>query len=50
MSMNDLNGYERGVVLNDCERHFNGVPCEDGTNRPCGVVRITETEVEEAMA
>lgn len=49
MSVNGLNGYERGVVLNDCERHFNGVPCENGSDRPCGVVQIIETEVEEAM-
>lgn len=37
MNRNDLNGYQRGVILNDCERHFEG-KCK----KPFGVVRIKE--------
>ena len=44
MYMSDLNGYQI-AVLNDCVRHFNGVPCEDGGSDPFGVIQITEEEV-----
>lgn len=43
--MDDLNGYERGVVLNDCYAYFTGGNyCDEGTD-PCGVVEIKEETI-----
>lgn len=45
MNINDLNGYEKGVVLNDCYAYFiGGKYCFD-SDSPCGVVEIIEEEV-----
>lgn len=40
ININDLNGYEKGVILNDCYDYFTG-----NENKPCGVVEILEEEV-----
>lgn len=40
MNINDLNGYEKGVVLNDCYAYFTG-----NEDKPYGVVEILEEEV-----
>lgn len=42
---NDLNGYERGVVLAGCYRHFEGteLPCD--MNNLWGVVKIEEERI-----
>lgn len=46
VNRNSLNGYERGVVLNDCQAYFVGGKYHlDGTE-PCGVVKIEEEECE----
>lgn len=42
ISINDLNGYEKGVVLNDCCAYFTGGKYHSNTDKPCGVVEITE--------
>lgn len=42
ISINDLNGYEKGVVLNDCYAYFAGGKYHSNTDKPCGVVEITE--------
>lgn len=43
--MADLNGYERGVVLNDCYAYFTGGNyCNKGTE-PCGVIEIREEAI-----
>ena len=42
-----LNGFQKGIILNDCQRHFRNTPCEDGTSNPCGVINIIEENVEE---
>lgn len=41
---NSLNGYERGVVLNDCYAYFIGGKYHY-TNEPCGVIEIVEEVV-----
>lgn len=44
IDINSLNGYQKGVVLNDCWAYFAGRKyCFDG-NGPCGVIRIEEAE------
>lgn len=47
INLNDLNGYQRGVVLNDCMVYFTGGKYHSDTKEPCGVVDIREEEVEE---
>lgn len=44
LNINDLNGYQRGCVLNDCHAYYNGKRDFEG-NGPCGVVEIKEEEV-----
>lgn len=44
MNINDLNGYQRGVVLGDCIAHFTGNKYQFSGKAPCGVVNIFETE------
>lgn len=41
----DLNGYEKGVVLNDCYAYFTGGKYHSNTDKPCGVVKIVEEEL-----
>lgn len=36
ININDLNGYQKGVVLNDCFRHYMG----DITEMPTGCIEI----------
>lgn len=45
ISINDLNGYEKGVVLNDCCAYFTGGKYHSNASQPCGVVEITEEEM-----
>ncbi len=45
ISINDLNGYEKGVVLNDCYAYFTGGKYHCNADKPCGVVEIIEEEV-----
>ena len=45
MNINDLNGYQKGVILNDCYAYYVGGEYDDNGTEPCGVIRITETEV-----
>lgn len=45
ISINDLNGYEKGVILNDCYTYFVGGKYHNNTDHPCGVVEIIEEEV-----
>ena len=42
LNINDLNGYERGVVLNDCYAYYMGNQFFGGISEPCGVMSITE--------
>lgn len=41
-----LNGYQRGVILNDCMAYFNGGKYFNDGKEPCGVMRIEENVVE----
>lgn len=42
ININNLNGYQRGVVLNDCMSYFTGGKYYDDADKPCGVIDITE--------
>lgn len=42
ININDLNGYEKGVVLNDCYAYFTGGNYHSNASQPCGVVEIVE--------
>lgn len=45
LNINDLNGYQKGCVIGDCYRYFEGKrDFEGGT--PCGVVEIKEEDVQ----
>lgn len=44
VKLNDLNGYQRGVVLNDCMAYFNGGKYHGNETEPCGVVDIWDME------
>lgn len=46
LRMDNLNGYERGVVLNDCYAYFTGGKYHSDTKGPCGVIEIVEETVE----
>lgn len=45
ININDLNGYEKGVVLNDCHAYFTGSKYYDNADKPYGIVRITEEKI-----
>ena len=45
ININDLNGYEKGVILNDCYAYFTGGKYHNNADKPCGVVEIIEEEV-----
>jgi len=45
ISINDLNGYEKGVVLNDCCAYFTGGKYHSNASQPCGVVEILEEKM-----
>lgn len=45
LHMDDLNGYERGVVLNDCYAYFAGGKYSDNGTEPCGVIEIQEETI-----
>lgn len=45
LNYNNLNGYQRGVVLNDCMAYFNGEKYYDNAAKPCGVVKIIEESI-----
>ena len=44
VNLNHLNGYQRGVVLNDCMAYFNGGKYFSNGTEPCGVVDIQDME------
>lgn len=43
--IDNLNGYQRGVVLKDCMAYFNGETFYDNADKPCGVIEITEETI-----
>ena len=45
ININDLNGYEKGVVLNDCYAYSTGGKYHCNADKPCGVAEIIEEEV-----
>lgn len=47
LSINDVNNYEKGVILNDCMSYFEGRKYEFGEDRPQGVIKIVEEDIGE---
>ena len=45
ININDLNGYEKGVVLNDCYAYFTGGRYFNNADKSYGVVDIIEEEI-----
>lgn len=44
MSINDLNGYQKGVIINDCYAYFEGKSYFNNSEQPCGVIKIIDEE------
>lgn len=44
INLDELNGYEKGVVLNDCCAYFTDGKYHSDTKEPCGVVDIQDME------
>lgn len=42
--LDSLNGYQRGVILNNCYAYFTGENIALGKDKPHGVIKIEETE------
>lgn len=47
MNINALNGFQRGIVLNDCMAYFNGGKYSFDGKEPFGVISIVEETVDE---
>lgn len=47
MYLDCLNGYQKGVVLNDCMAYFTGGNYHSSADVPCGVIDIKEEEIKE---
>lgn len=47
ISFYSLNGYQRGVILEDCRTHFCGEKYQLGTTEPIGVVKTEENFIKE---
>ena len=43
-SMNDLNGYQKGIIINDCYAYFEGKSYFNNSDQPCGVIQIIDEE------
>lgn len=46
VDLSSLNGYQKGVILNDCMAYFNGGKYFNDGKEPCGVMRIEENVAE----
>ena len=44
MSINDLNGYQKGVIINDCYAYFEEKSYFNNSEQPCGVIKIIDEE------
>ena len=44
MKINDLNGYQKGVIINDCYAYFEGKSYFNNNEQPCGVIKIIDEE------
>lgn len=45
LNINDCNGFQKGVVLNDCFNYFVCCQKDIEANPPCGVLKIYNTDV-----
>ena len=43
-NINDLNGYQKGVIINDCYAYFEGKSYFNNSEQPCGVIQIIDEE------
>lgn len=48
IDINTLNGYQKGIILNDCYAYFEGGQYQNGATELCGVINIEETETKGA--
>lgn len=46
VDINSLNGYQKGVIINDCWAYFVGRSYHCDGKEPCGVMRIEEENYE----
>ena len=44
MNINNLNGYQKGVIINDCYAYFEGKSYFNNSEQPCGVIKIIDEE------
>ena len=42
ININSLNGYQKGIIINDCMAYFTGGTYFNNSDCPCGVVNIRE--------
>lgn len=42
ININSLNGYQKGIIINDCMAYFMGGTYFNNSDCPCGVVDIRE--------
>lgn len=45
LNLNNLNSYQKGVILNDCMVYFTGGKYFNNLDKPCGVIEITEETI-----
>lgn len=45
VNLNSLNGYQKGIILNDCKAYFEGKAYFNENDDPCGIVKIEESEI-----
>lgn len=44
INIHDLNGYEKGVIINDCQSYFEGREFFCNGKNPCGVIEVCDME------
>ena len=44
MNINDLNGYQKGCIINDCYAYFEEREYYANADSPCGVIEIIDIE------
>ena len=44
MNINNLNGYQKGVIINDCYAYFERKSYFNNSEQPCGVIKIIDEE------
>lgn len=45
LNINDLSGYQKGCIINDCVGYFESKDKNHKDKLPCGVVKVIEEEI-----